>query len=1257
MAEKRGLNYIVETRANLGGLDRFLGKINQVEKAWKSLKDSTGTIKVGATQNNIDKIGKSVPKLKAASKYLKSISLSIASINRQSGSIGRVFGLVEKKTKAASRSVRRLDRDLSKAKSSTNGVARAAGSLASSLKRAAVISARILAIYAGFQAIKAVLGSMQQAVVSAFKFSDSIEKAELGIRSLLFSMLDVRDAQGEILQGQEAFAATTAEAKEQVRQLRIEGLRTSATFQQLVDTFQTALGPGLAAGLSLPEIRRVTVLISQAATAIGVPQEQLAEEIRSLLTGTGTLRTTRIAKAVLDIKKADVDKAKADGTFFEFIQDKLEGFGIASTDSLDLLSTKLINLADIAKQTLAEGLVGSFEKVKDVADELSEFFGQGKDADFITLNPAVVELFERVDAIMQSLIDSAVEFGRSFDLESAGDALEGFAFIGGLIGQVGIAFAELAVTVAKLVGFFGNIIGFLDNFLPITAAWKKLWQIILITASALLIKMTFIKIQALLTTATLAVQKALLPIIMSLWLRIGAELLVINTTLGKMKVFLLLMASSAKAAIAAIAPFVIPFLAILAALATVLTYFDDEFRPALVEGFKAMWRSISLGAQLAFAQLQNKLLKTSAKIKDFFGVDLLSVKSEEAIENQKELVEQLEAGVAAVAQYGESSGFDTGFFSQENLDNAKDKLKQLETDAGKISLEAKLKELEKEIEEKAVELVDAAGESRLTGKQGLDQVKDTIKLKLSELIGITGDPEETEDLTTFTAKFKEAESAFQAMADAYKDADKKLTLEKAKFGLEGIRSTAAEITAKLDETTQSALDAGNVMRDKILKTLNEIESKDPDLITKKDLANAKSLGEQLLTINKGLSTIKEVSDSTALAQLAVAVQTDRQRRLLKVRAAEEELQILRKVASVRQQMFAGEISEQQAAIEMRLISDTATYENAKNRLELDRQFLMNKSAEADSSEEANVFMDAATTIQAELNQLYEKGVLSQQEITEELRKQQLLQERPVAFGQEQFLDSLGSKQDIIAKGTQDLLQGFNDGLVNVLGDSLVDALFSKENTLREKWEALMQDLAGILIKTFLQEQIADIFLQLASVGAGDAGGGGAAATNGQAAAKSGIFNRGGLVGGSYAASPAHYGSKAQAFAKGGRPAGVPASDTVPAWLTPGEWVTKLSSARMYGDQVMSMINSGSINPIALKTLAAASGRTRTRRKAFATTARGYASGGSVASGMGGGSGGTTIINSLDEESLAVLLAGKNGERVIHNHLLNLGVLR
>jgi len=221
MAEKRGLNYIVETRANLAGLDSFLSKITQVEKAWKSLKESTGTIKVGATQNNIDKIGKSVPQLKAAAKYLKSISFSIASINRQASCISRVFAQVNKNTKSAARSARTLSRDMGKAKTATNGVARAASSLASKLSRAAIISGRIVAIYAGFQAIKLVLGGFQQAVVSALKFSDSIQKAELGIRSLLFSMLDVRDAQGDILEGSEAFAATTAEAKEQVRLLRI----------------------------------------------------------------------------------------------------------------------------------------------------------------------------------------------------------------------------------------------------------------------------------------------------------------------------------------------------------------------------------------------------------------------------------------------------------------------------------------------------------------------------------------------------------------------------------------------------------------------------------------------------------------------------------------------------------------------------------------------------------------------------------------------------------------------------------------------------------------------------------------------------------------------------------------------------------------------------------------------------------------------------------------------------------------------------
>jgi hypothetical protein len=83
-----------------------------------------------------------------------------------------------------------------------------------------------------------------------------------------------------------------------------------------------------------------------------------------------------------------------------------------------------------------------------------------------------------------------------------------------------------------------------------------------------------------------------------------------------------------------------------------------------------------------------------------------------------------------------------------------------------------------------------------------------------------------------------------------------------------------------------------------------------------------------------------------------------------------------------------------------------------------------------------------------------------------------------------------------------------------------------------------------------------------------------------------------------------------------RPAGLPASDTVAAWLTPGEFVQPLPAVRAYGPRVMEAIRRVAIDPGVMSMLA---GGISVPAPVSSRLPRGYASGGSVAGGMGGSS--------------------------------------
>jgi hypothetical protein len=121
-----------------------------------------------------------------------------------------------------------------------------------------------------------------------------------------------------------------------------------------------------------------------------------------------------------------------------------------------------------------------------------------------------------------------------------------------------------------------------------------------------------------------------------------------------------------------------------------------------------------------------------------------------------------------------------------------------------------------------------------------------------------------------------------------------------------------------------------------------------------------------------------------------------------------------------------------------------------------------------------------------------------------------------------------------------------------------------------------------------------------------------------------FFNKGGLV--------PHESTAAQGLAAGGRPrrpSHVPASDTVPAWLTPGEFVMSKSAVDSIGISTLSALNSGNIGVTGSPSAASPS-------------AGGMASGGVVSGSMSsGGSGGGTILPAIvaNERTLSQLNAG------------------
>lgn len=211
----------------------------------------------------------------------------------------------------------------------------------------------------------AVVGSIA-AVGAAFKTglgaNAELESLGIGLKGIIASLQDVRTATGEPAQGLERLAIAGEEAERQLSLLRLAGMQTSAEFKDLATAFQTALGAGSSAGLSVDQIRDLTVSLTIAAGAFNLAGDQLSSEIRALMSG-DQIDNSQIAQG-LGISGAQIKLWREQGTLVENLNERLEQFKLLGAESGKSWTATLSNLQDGMTLFLQSTTKDAFETLK-----------------------------------------------------------------------------------------------------------------------------------------------------------------------------------------------------------------------------------------------------------------------------------------------------------------------------------------------------------------------------------------------------------------------------------------------------------------------------------------------------------------------------------------------------------------------------------------------------------------------------------------------------------------------------------------------------------------------------------------------------------------------------------------------------------------------------------------------------------------------------------------------------------------------------
>ncbi|HML33857.1 hypothetical protein [Sporomusa sphaeroides] len=264
------------------------------------------------------------------------------------------------------------------------GATQSAGGFLDKLSKVTIVGAGIVAVLREVKdATVALLGP-------GFEFHKNMETNKLGMAGILQSMTLI---DGKAVEFNQALAISS----DMMKKLQMDALRTAASTEDLAEVFRAILAPGINAGMTLDQIRQLTTVGTNAIKSLGIPRQQIVQEMRDLVQGGITAAGSTLATA-LGITDADIKKAKDSSEgLFKFLMDRMEGFKETSNKFPDTLAGKLDQLTEM--WTMASGkFAEEFEEpIKEGLQEVTDLIGTvNAETGQFDVNPEIIEVIDEV---------------------------------------------------------------------------------------------------------------------------------------------------------------------------------------------------------------------------------------------------------------------------------------------------------------------------------------------------------------------------------------------------------------------------------------------------------------------------------------------------------------------------------------------------------------------------------------------------------------------------------------------------------------------------------------------------------------------------------------------------------------------------------------------------------------------------------------------------------------------------------------------
>lgn len=282
-------------------------------------------------------------------------------------------------------------------------------------------------------AARAVADAITSIPTKGISFLAETEVTQLGMAGILQSMTEINGQATTFTQAQ-AMAAGSVE------RLQRAAAETSASSGDLVNTFRALLGPALAAGMTMEQVERLSVVGANAVKSMGMTTGQIVQEMRDLVQGGITASGSTLATS-LGLKDEDIQKAKRSTEgLYSFLMQRMEGFKSTSDAYAMTLKGGWEALEEQVTQASARAMAPAADAAKGAIREISEAL---KGGEAVSALNGIGQGAASAIGMLSSGIGIAQQYG---------GAIQAIALAYGAIkiGSVAAQFAQ--VTAAKIEG-------------------------------------------------------------------------------------------------------------------------------------------------------------------------------------------------------------------------------------------------------------------------------------------------------------------------------------------------------------------------------------------------------------------------------------------------------------------------------------------------------------------------------------------------------------------------------------------------------------------------------------------------------------------------------------------------------------------------------------------------------------------------------------------------------------------------------------